>query len=182
MSELAYIYKARKVRQKYPQELSRDNIDAIVAEWLTQEDIESVGMLYFATLYNGEEDEFSLSELELFQRIQLAFYLREMEEENLFNSLLITIYVDNIFTNYDHPEEIKPGSEDMLIGIAEEFLQELENKGKIDLIRRGVLQRKKIKADVAKSMFEIHGWKRKPNAYQKRVDKLLYSYILKDEK
>lgn len=172
--------KAGEIRRKYPEILSRQDIDAILEEWI-KNDAErgQPHMLWFSAIFDHEHVyDTNESEFELWLRIEEHYGFADLCNgwsiggREFYGMLAVTVF-ENL-TNYKDPHATKKETYKLRLELGESFLNKCQNLDAKEL-SNGFKKMREIRAKVAK----MYPHKRHP--WQKKLDKLVDRYIVKNE-
>jgi hypothetical protein len=163
---------AGEIRRKYPEILSRQNIDNIIKEW-DDAGIERVDMLKWSSMFDMKSHRLDISEMELTLRAYAHFYFKDLAPcgKRKFYGMLGVVHFENL-TEYRNPYDVEKETYDLRLTIGREWLDKCK-----------ALDAKEL-SDAFKTMREIRKESRakypcpKPR-WESKLDKLADEYILK---
>lgn len=164
---------AGEIRRQYPEFLTRQQIDEIINEWEKQ-GIERIDMLKFSSMLDPQTHKLNISELELTLRADALFHFKHLEPfgKRAYYGSLAVVYFENL-TGYRDPYEVEKETYDLRLQIGEEFLSKC-NQLDVHELSHGFNVIRGIRMEITQK------YKRKPHSWEKRLDKLVDKYILKD--
>lgn len=163
---------AGEIRRKYPEFLSRQDIDDIIEEW-DDAGIEQVFMLKWAAMFDMSTHRLNISEMELVLRGEMHFRFKDLEPMGArkFYGMLGVMYFENL-TEYRNPYEVEKETYELRLTIGREWLDKCK-----------ALDAKEL-SDAFITMRDIHSEVNakypcpKPR-WEAKLDKLVDEYILK---
>lgn len=164
---------AGEIRRQYPEFLTRQQIDEIINEW-ERKGIERIDTLKFSSMFDPQTHKLNMSELELTLRAEALFHFKHLEPfgKRAYYGSLAVVYFENL-TGYRDPHEVEKETYDLRLQIGAELL---DRCSKLDIkeLLHGFDQIREIRAETSLK------YKLKPHPWQKKLDKLVDKYILKD--
>lgn len=168
---LDYI-QAGEIRRKYPEFLSRQDIDNIIKAWDIA-GIERVDMLKWSSMFDMSTHTLNITEMELTLRGSSHFHFKNLAQcrKSKFYGILGMIHFANL-TEYRDPYEVEKETYELRLTIGREWLDKCK-----------ALDAKEL-SDALKDIREIQEESRvtyprpKPR-WQSKLDKLVDEYILK---
>jgi hypothetical protein len=158
------------IRRKYPETLSRQNIDDIIEEW-DDAGIEQVDMLYFSSMFDPKSHKLNISEMKLTLKGHSYFHFKDLKPcgTRKFYGMLGVMHFENL-TGYQNPYEVEKETYNLRLTVGREWLDKCEALDAREL------------SDAFKEMREIRKETRVKYPYPKsrwesKLDKLVDEYI-----
>lgn len=161
---------AGDIRRKYPEFLSRQNIDDIIREW-DESGVESVDIIHFSAMFDPDSDKLNISEMELFLRGASHFNFKDLQliDVRSYYGLLAVTHFENL-TEYRSPYEVEKETYDLRFTIGKEFLDKCKSLGTkelSDFLKKVRGAREEVQKRYGHS---LHPW-------QVKLDQLISQYI-----